>query len=306
MSDKEYEVLVIGGGPAGLSAALYLARYDREVALFDTGHGRSNWHQTNFNYLGFPGGVAIRDLVALGLEQIMAYPQVTRHPHRVEHLRRENGGFVASGQAGTWRAPAVILCSGVVDHWPHFEDWQEYVGRSMFWCITCDGYSSRGMRIVVVGDTDDAGATARQLLRFTDKVLVLTNSRNHTVSEKEQALLAEMQIPFIHDCIDRVEGQHGQFEALYTERGQCIELDRLFNQQGATPRSDLAVAVGVEVTPAGYIIVDTEQKTNVPGFYAAGDVTYLHSHQVTTAVHEGGQAASAANYNLYPTTLKED
>ncbi len=97
MTDDRYEVLVIGGGPAGLSAALTLARYERRVAVFDTCRGRSTWHQINHNYLGFPGGIAARDLRARGREQLAEYPHVTLHPHQINELQRRASGFVACG-----------------------------------------------------------------------------------------------------------------------------------------------------------------------------------------------------------------
>jgi thioredoxin reductase (NADPH) len=94
-------------------------------------------------------------------------------------------------------------------------------------------------------------------------------------------------------------------QELVTVSGQRFEFDQLFSVQGATPQSDLAADLGVRLTDAGYIVVDSEQKTSIPGVFAAGDVTRLHSHQITTAVHEGGQAAQAANYFLYPQQLKD-
>ena len=303
----DYDVLVVGGGPAGLSAALYLARYNRRVALFDLGRGRSTWHQVNHNYLGFPGGVEARWLRELGRQQLADYPQVTCLDHKIDALTREGDGFVARGQAGAWRGRAVILCTGVIDHYPHFDGWQEFVGRSMFWCLTCDGYTCRGERVVVAGNSDEAAAEALQLGRFTDKLLLLTNSHDCEIGEKFQRRLERARIPLIYDRIERaVSKGNGEFESLYTQGGQCIELDQLFSVQGATPQSDLAKGLGVTLSDKGYINVDTEQKTNVPGLFAAGDVTRLHSHQVTTAVHEGGQAASAANYYLYPPELKDE
>src|SRR5215813_8289990 len=155
MADQEFEVLVIGAGPAGLAAALFLARFDRKVALFDTGQGRSTWHQTNHNYLGFPGGIPARQLRELGCQQLLEYPQVTSFDHRIESIRREaDGTFIAYSQAGDWHTRTVILCMGVVDHYPHFEGWEEYVGRSMFFCITCDVYASRDQAVVVIGNTN--------------------------------------------------------------------------------------------------------------------------------------------------------
>lgn len=306
MPDQSYEVLVVGGGPAGLSAALYLARYDRTVGLFDLGRGRSTWHQINHNYLGFPGGIPARELRERGRQQIAEYDQVTTLEHKIDQIERVDGEFIATGQAGEWRGKAVILCTGVIDHYPHFDGWNEYVGRSMFWCITCDGYSCKGARVLVVGNTNDAASEALQLQRFSDRITVLTNSQECEINETFQRRLQQHNIDLIHDKIDTAIGRDGEFEAVYTKAGRRIELDQMFTQQGATPQSQLAADLGVICNELGYICVDTEQKTNVRGVYAAGDVTRLHSHQISTAVHEGGQAASAANYYLYPAELKDE
>lgn len=304
--EDEFEVLVVGGGPAGLSAALYLARFARRVALFDAGQGRSTWHQVNHNYLGFPGGVAARRLRALGREQLAEYDQVRLYEHKIDELQREGDWFVAGGQAGHWRGRAVVLCTGVVDHYPHFAGWEEYVGRSMFWCITCDGYACRNERVVVLGNTNAAACEALQLQRFTRSLTVLTGSHDCQIDERFKARLARAGIPLLCDRLERVEGAGGKFSALVTNGGQRLELDQLFSQQGATPQSELAEHVGAALNPRGYIVVDSEQRTNVPGAFAAGDVTRLHSHQISTAVHEGGMAAQAANYFLYPPELRDE
>ncbi len=306
MGNEEFEVLVVGGGPAGLSAALYLARYDRRTALFDTGHGRSTWHQTIHNYVGFPGGIAARKLRDLGCQQLEDYPQVTTLPYKVESMRREGDLFIAQGREGEWRGRAVILCTGVNDLYPQFENWEEYVGRSMFWCITCDGYGCRGERVLVVGNTNAAASEALQLTRFSPLITVLTNSDDNKIEAEFQDRLRCHNIPLIHDKIGQVIGHEGIFEEVITVGGQHIQLDQLFNQQGATPRTGLALQLGVILNSEGYIETDTEQKTNVPGVFAAGDVTRLFSQQVSTAVYEGGQAASSANYYLYPPDLKDD
>jgi thioredoxin reductase (NADPH) len=306
MAETDYEVLVVGGGPAGLSAALYLARYDRRVALFDAGRGRSTWHQINHNYLGFPGGVPARRLRELGREQLDEYDQVRVLEHTISSLRRAGDEFVAQGQAGEWRGRTVILCTGVIDHYSHFPGWEDYVGRSMFWCITCDGYGCKDARVVVTGNTNAAASEALQLQRFTGHLTVLTDSYECYINDEFQQRLKRHNIPLVHDKIDAAIGRDGQFEAICTKQGQRIELDQLFCQHGATPQTKLAQELGVLLSREGYICTDSEQKTNVAGVYAAGDVTRLHSHQITTAVHEGGQAASAANYYLYPDELKDD
>jgi thioredoxin reductase (NADPH) len=154
----------------------------------------------------------------------------------------------------------------------------------------------------VAGNGDASASEALQLQRFTDKLTLMTDSNECHISEKFQERLRQAGIPLIHDKIAEVIGHDGQFEAICTKGGRRIELDQLFSQQGATPQTKLAEDLGVRLSHSGYIETDPEQKTNLPGVYAAGDVTRLHSHQVSAAVHEGGQAASAANYFLYRTT----
>lgn len=304
--EDRFDVLVVGGGPAGLSASLYLARYDRRVLLLDAGEGRSSWHQINHNYLGFPGGISSRELRNLGRRQLGAYPQVTISQTWVEALSRDGATFTAHTAAGPSDGRAVILCTGVVDHFPEFPGWEEYVGRSMFWCITCDGYSCKEARVVVVGESDEAAELALQLQRFTHQLTLLTGSEGCEISSICLKRLARAGIPLIQDSIAEVRGADGQFEALRTAGGRWIELDQLFSHRPATPQTQLAADLGVELTPRGYVKVDTEQKTNIAGVFAAGDATRLHAHQIAAAVHEGGQAASAANYYLYPPELTSE
>jgi thioredoxin reductase (NADPH) len=306
MADKTTDAIIVGAGPAGLSAAIYMARYDRSCVVFDAGHGRSTHHQMNHNDLGFPGGVPAVKLRELGRAQLAEYPQIDWEHHKVVDCKRDGDEFVAEGQFGSVRARVVIICTGVLDHYPHFHGWEQYVGHSMFWCITCDGYSSKGKNILVIGHTNGAAGEAVQLSRFSNRLTVLTNSHVNEIDDKYQARLEKFGIEVIHDKIERAIGTEGQFEAVLTEEGRHIPLDALFCTQGATPEVQLAVDLGVKLYENGYIDTDIEQKTNVPGVYAAGDVTRIHSHQVTTAVHEGATAASAANYYLYPAELKAD
>ncbi|MFN2569767.1 MAG: NAD(P)/FAD-dependent oxidoreductase [Candidatus Dormibacteria bacterium] len=306
MSSRHSEVIVVGGGPAGLSSALYLARYARSVAVFDAGHGRSTHHQVNHNYLGFPGGVPAVKLRELGRQQLGEYAHVTCRDERVASLRRDGEGFVAVSASGEHRAEAVILCTGVRDHYPHFPNWEDYVGRTMFWCLTCDGYANRGRRVVVVGHTDAAACEALQLTRFTDRVTVLTNRDDDDLSQPVRERLDAVGIQVVSDRIQEVRGSGGHFRSITTGAGRELPLEVLFSLQGTTAEAGLAEGLGLQLSDDGWITVNSEQCTNVPGVYAAGDVTRLHAHQVATAVHEGGQAACAANYHLYPPGLRLD
>ncbi|MFI7386484.1 NAD(P)/FAD-dependent oxidoreductase [Streptomyces sp. NPDC049813] len=304
---RDVDAAVVGGGPAGLSAALQLARYGRRVLVLDTGRGRSTHHQTNRNYLGFPDGIATTELRALGRRQLAHYPHVRFAAHRVTGILGDaRRGFTVQAQGHVWWARTVVLATGVLDHFPHFPGWQEYVGRSMFWCIACDGYENRGRRVLVVGHTDAAAGEAMQLHGLTDRVLLLTNSRRDDISERYRRRLAAAGVPVVHDRIKAAEGADGMLSAIVTRGGARLPLDALFSLQGATPETAVARALGVRLTAQGYVEVDTEQHTSVPGVYAAGDLTAVHSHQVSAAVQEGAQAASAANYFLYPPELRAD
>jgi thioredoxin reductase (NADPH) len=301
------DTVVVGGGPAGLSAALYLARYNRSVLVFDSGHGRSTHHQVNHNYLGFPDGVATVHLRELAREQLSRYHKAHLLHHTITRIDGDaDRGFTAHAQGHEWYARTVVLATGVLDHFPHFPGWESYVGRSMFWCITCDGYENRGRNILVVGHTDAAAGEAMQLHSLTDRISLLTNSDTEEISPRFRRRLDAAGIPVIHDRIAEAHGSGGMLAAITTRGGDKLVLDALFSIQGATPETVLARQLGITLATTGWIQVDTEQKTAVPGVYAAGDVTSLHSHQVTAAVHEGAQAASAANYFLYPPELKAD
>jgi thioredoxin reductase (NADPH) len=302
------DALVVGGGPAGMSAALYLARYNRSVLLFDTARGRSTHHQTNHNYLGFPDGVPIQRFRELGREQLARYSAVQVLHHTVDRLgSAAGGGFVAHTQHGRYGGRVVILATGVLDHYPHFHGWEPCVGVSLFWCITCDGFENRGRNILVVGHTDAAAGEAMQLRSLTGRITVLTNSHTNEISGRFRRRLAGAGIPLVEDRIAHVHcADGGRIQVVETAGGVQLPCEAVFSIQGATPETRLAEQLGVKLAASGWIDVDSEQKTSVPGVFAAGDVTALHSHQVTTAVHEGAQAASAANYHLYPPELKAD
>jgi len=290
-----------------MSAALYLARYNRSVVLFDTSRGRSSFQQVNHNYLGFPDGVPIQRLRELGREQLAQYPQVRFLETSVEKLTGDaENGFVAHTPEATYTGRTVLLATGVVDHYPRFEGWEPCVGVSLFWCITCDGWENRGRSVLVVGHTDAAAGEALQLHSLTGRITLLTNHEEPELSDLSRRRLAGAGIPVVDDLIARVScADRGRIQIVHTVGGADLPCESVFSIQGATPQSDLAVQLGVELQPSGWISVDTEQQTSVRGVFAAGDVTALHSHQVTTAVHEGAQAASAANYFLYPPELKE-
>lgn len=295
-----YDSVIIGGGPAGLTAAIYLARFMRDVLVVDYQQGRSMTHEINENYFGFPNGIKIKKLCQSGKKQAEKYGAKFVFD-KILKISKSKDLFSLNSEKDKFVAKTVIYATGVTDLWPKFDNFRDYIGRSLFWCITCDGHKTIGKKIVIVGDTDDACCTAMQFLDYTDKISIVTNQikDKHQLSNKWLNRLNKASIKIYEGKITKVIGDSGYFQTVEIDNRRKIKLDQMFNQQGSTPNSVLAQEIGVKVNNEGYIKTDYEKRTNIPFFYAAGDVTSLHAHQIVLAAAEGATAGVTANYDLY-------
>jgi len=298
---KLFDCVVVGGGPAGLSAAIYLARYNRTVLVVDDGEGRSTSHEMNQNYLGFPNGIRARDLRRLGGRQAAHFgaefleARVTGVRSSPKHDR-----FTLTAGRHILHSRTLILATGVVDEFTAIDHAERYLGRTLFWCITCDGWKTLGKRVAVVGNTDEAATTCLQFLNFTDRLALITNAPpgKSEITDRSRRNLERASIPLFEGRIAKVHGARGEMRAIDIEGGDRIELDMMFNQQGSLPNVELAKKLKLRLVE-GFVECDDEQRTNVKHVYAAGDVTRLFAHQIVTAAHEGATAAEAANFDLY-------
>jgi thioredoxin reductase (NADPH) len=299
----DFDAVIIGGGPAGLAAAVNLARALRSVLVCDRPQpGRSDYPQVNHNYLGFPEGVPARELRARGKAQAKRYgAQVC--DSEVMAIRRTSDGFTLEGTDGErYRARGVILATGVRDNWARFPGFEAFIGRNLHWCIVCDGYEMRGKRVVVAGNDDEAATMAVQLRRFTPDVTLVTNDGALGLRPEAADRLARRELSVVIGritCGQARAGEPGMLESLRLEDGRELPTEHLFSHQGATPQTALARSLGVALSGGGYINVDTEQRTNESFVYAAGDCTRLLAHQIVTAAHEGATAAQTLNYDLF-------
>lgn len=307
---EHYDCAVVGAGPAGLSAALYLGRMRRRVVVIDDKEGRSTWHQINRNYLGFVNGIHASKLREIGREQCERYGvQFVRG--RAESVRAEGEDrdrrFYLGTTAGNVVARTLILATGVDDHFPEFDGSDECIGRSMFWCIICDGYETIGKRVVVLGHGDRAASLALQLLVFTPHVTLVSWDGPFTVEPYRMRWLEEHGVK-VYDarCADfRCAPGEGKLHSIALDNGTVLELDSVFVAQYMEPNTQLAKQLELHVDEHGFVVTDVEQCTNFDGVYAAGDLTKINNHQISSAVHEGGMAAAAANYYLYEDWQKE-
>lgn len=334
--EEPVDCLMIGGGPAGLSAAVYLGRLRRSSLVIDDHAGRSLWSQVNRNYLGFPDGVEAAELRRLGRVQAARFGtrfcdgrvaavremaglfcvDVGRSPRATigtaanidaEEAQGARLGEEEVAHAQTFYARTLILATGVRDEFPDFLGRDECVGRTLFWCIICDGYEAIGKRVVVLGHDEAAASTALQLRQFSNMISLVAGQRGFALDQARLADLAAAGIETFPHPVQDYPNRDGCLAALVLEdpAHTRLPLDLVFSICPKHPHSRLARALGVRLDAGGYVCTDSEQKTNVAGVFAAGDVTRLHSHQVSAAVHEGGQAAAAANYYLYGAVQKE-
>lgn len=309
-----YDTLIIGGGPAGLAASIYLGRFLRTNLVIDSNTGRTTHYQTNKNYPGFPGGIPAIELSERMLEQAISFGGVFARDSISSVHENDKRVFVARGSSGSlYYGRSLIYAAGVEDQYPAFEGVEDYIGKSLFWCITCDGFEVQGKRVVVIGKNDSAATTALQFLRFTPHVEFLTNCSGDLceLSDKKREQLSRSSIEVHEDVIAGVKGTQGFMETVTLMNGTQIAVDFMFNQREAKPNSELLRSFPVAFDNKGYVLIDKEQRVlsrtgePITLLYAAGDVTRDYSHQIASAVHEGSMAAQAANYDLYPLELRE-
>lgn len=327
------DCVIVGGGAAGLSAAVNMGRMRRSVLLVDE-RDRFFWHHVAYNVLGFPDGIPASEIRRLGWRHAAKYGVRLLLGH-VATAKREGDLFRLTidrlPEGGVWAhlpgpavprdaemarvfdeipegapmevlARTVILATGVAGHFPEFPGRNECVGRSLFWCLHCEGYESIDRVVGVVGHDESAVQTALDLLVFTDRVtLVAGRAEGFDVPASRLADLAARGIA-AHACgVAQYENRDGQMLALVLHDASQtrVPVEQVYTIHSTMAVGDLPRQLGLERNPAGQIVVTPEQHTNVPGVFAAGDATSLHDHQISAAMHEGNQAACGANYHLY-------
>ncbi|SEA03983.1 Thioredoxin reductase [Thalassobacillus cyri] len=289
---KKYEAVIVGGGIAGLQAAIQLGRYEHETLVIDSDRGRSNLCRCYHNLLGWPEGVSGKELRTIGKQQAERLG-VNFLQDTVSDVRKEGRDFlVSTNEHNNLITSCILLATGVVDRIPHkFTDLYPCLGLCVFICPDCDGYQVKGERTLVLG-TGNPGANMALTLSYWTKELTYINHEQREVDSDLQAQLAEKNIKYIHQSVDRVLSDDDKFHGVVLQDGSRIEAKYAFFAFGGNKvKSELAKGIGVELHHNKHILVDGRTKmTNIPGVWAAGDVV-AHSEQVAVAMGEGLQAA---------------
>jgi thioredoxin reductase (NADPH) len=301
-TNRDWDCVIVGGGPAGLSAAIYMARFLRRALVVDDGQGRWSYGQRNDNYLGFPRGVGARRLRQLGMAQALRFGAVVENATAVR-VAHADGDFRVETTRGLQRARTVIWAAGVEDIWPAFSGARALVGKSLFWCIVCDGWRTLGKKVLLVGRHASAARTALQFLTYTPHLTFAVDPGPPTIPAKARAKLGAEGIAVRDEPIRAARAAGDGVEIRY-ERAPRERYDYVFSLLGSRPRIAGLAGLGVRTSRLGHVRVDEKNATSVPGLFACGDVTDGHAHQIASAVHEGASAAQAANFILYPPRQK--
>jgi len=296
------DVIVIGGGIAGLSAAIYLGRAQRDTLVIDSGHSMAKWEPVVENYLGFPKGVGGEELLKNGRKQAEKHA-VNFSNDEIKSVAARKDYFLLRGRRRTYRTNRLLLATGIFHLPPEIPGVNECLGHSMFFCKDCDGFRVRGKRIAICGCNNEAVEYALGMLHYSACVIVATNGARPRWSAKHAAWLKEYEIPVEKKRIKDVDHKKGKILALDFVGGQRIRIDCLFTTRGDIFHTELAKKLGAKLDANGQICVDQCMRTTVPRLYASGCVTPANC-QMIIAAGQGAAAAQAINRDLFEQSLK--
>ena len=298
MSDFDYDCLIVGGGPAGLTAAIYLSRFHLRIRVIDAGNSRASWIPRSHNHAGYPDGINGKELIGRMTEQAQKYGAKIECA-RVTRLERIEGGFEAEWGSGRETARAVLLATGVTNRRPPMDEQlhDEALARGLIrYCPICDGYEVTDKRVGIIGDDSHGVAEAVFLRSYTaDVTLIAPHTDHRKLGVQDWARLEGCGIDAVDGPVTdiRIDGE----EIVLVTADAEYRFDSVYPALGSDIHSSLAGMVGVTLSDDGCINVDDHQRTSVPGLYAAGDVV-KGLDQISHAMGEGGVAATTIRNDL--------
>ena len=284
------DCLIIGGGPGGLTAAIYLRRFHRNIMLIDKGESRLSLIPVSHNYPGFPEGVQGTALLQSLRDQLRrAGGEVTQG--EVTSLERDEKSFYADWNGGRVRAHKVIMATGIVDIGLPTENWRAAVKHGAIrLCPICDGYDVTDHRIAIVCGQDNRVAHACFMRTFSADITLMLPQDAPLLSEEEKAQLREADVGWLDAPALDVSTEDRRTPLVHTADGKQHAFDVLYPMLGENARSRLAAGLGAELGDCGELVVDIHQRTMIEGLYAIGDVV-VGINQISVST---GQAAVAA------------
>jgi thioredoxin reductase len=267
-----YDAVVIGGGPAGLAAAGWLARFRKKTLVLDSCEYRNRWVDKAHGYLGHdpvnPGG-----LLEAAHGQLAAYPNLTVICTTAESAGAVEGGFRVTSGDGVFFARRLVLATGTRDAFPEIPGFFEHYGSEVFHCPVCDGYEAKDRKTAVLGWNDQVTSFAVELTTWAKTVTVVAQGNRIDHDDRVRERLGRHGVTLCEDDAVELLGKRGSLEGVRLESGEILDCDYLFFSLPEHPVNRLARLLGCELDEDGHVIVDRQGRTSVGGVYAAGDLT---------------------------------
>lgn len=303
MSDSTFDVAVVGGGPAGLSAALNLARSRHRVLVIDAGRPRNAATLASHGFLT-RDGIPPSELRSLGRAELATYPGVTTLERAsVASVATIGDGFALDLVSRTPGAPTrveasrLLVATGLREILPAIPSVRAYYGMSMYSCAACDGWELRDRRLAVIGETTDIADRAILVARWSDDVTVFTNGAPVVDAADEQRLRSRA-ISLVRVPIDDLEGQKGAVSAVRLVDGRRVPVDGGFIRPVWEPAHGFLDGLDLETDAEGHLIIDRSGRTSMVGIYAAGDVATPGPQQLIVAAGAGARVAAVLTHDV--------
>ena len=291
-----YDAVIVGAGPAGLSAALNLARARRRVLVLDSNRPRNS---ATFHAHGFLSrdGISPLELRRLGREELAAYPEASYETSPVELVESSPAGFTVTHRGGVAEASTVILATGLRELPPTLPSLRAFYGTSAHSCMECDGYEYADKPIALIGETDDLAERALLMSQWSRDLIVFTNGVG-VVTPADEARLAALGISVDRRAVTDVAGDRSGITGVVLADGSTVPRVGVFIRPQFEAVLDFAAPLALDRDREGLVLVDADGRASVPGVYAMGDVTPPGPQQLIVAAGTGAQVAAALNRDL--------
>ena len=301
--DDVYDVAIVGGGPAGLSAALWTARYLHSVVWVDSGEPR-NWETRGIN--GFLGSQGIRspDLRARGRADAEKFGAilVDGNVSTVKNTNSEHFTLNLSDHR-VFEARRLLLAIGIKDVWPRIPGLADCYGETVHVCPDCDGYETRDCKTVVIGSGRKAIGMALSLTTWTNEIVICTNGEAPGMTAPQLSQLKALNIPVLESSVLKISSHKGDIRCMDLDGGMQLDCQRLYFAIGQYPADDLGAQLKCERDEHGLIVVDDRNRTSVLNVFAAGDIA-PGPQLAIAAASEGAIASIAIHASLVPDSRK--
>ncbi|MDB6052779.1 MAG: putative Thioredoxin reductase [Verrucomicrobiales bacterium] len=301
MDHKIWDAVIVGGGYAGTSAAIYIARATRSVLVLDAGQSIGAWEPKVENFFGFPESISGKELLDRGRLQAEKFGAKFVEDTIVDGMK-ENEAFLLKGKKGDYRGSRCLLATGALHIPPDIPEVNSCLGVSMFFCKDCDGLKVRGKRVAVIGSNNDAVEYALGLSLYSGCVVVLTNGKTAGWDDEHAKWLQRYEVSCHTEKITEVCHDSGQISCVRFENGLCVEIEALFTTRGDIFHNGLARSLGATLDEYGQIVTGSCGQTDIPGLFAAGCVTPANC-QMIVAAGEGAAAGQKINRSLFEESI---